>query len=126
MQIKKYNPNKWWICAGHVKANESLKDAVIRECNEEIGVSISESNLFPFDKVEINAKNSNSNVTYYFYTFIDLDEKFFKIQEDELSQVKWFDIDEVIDLINNHDDGFNWRDINISLFEKLKQIKKMK
>lgn len=119
---KKFNPNKWWICAGHVDADETVKQAAIRECYEEIGVSINENELLPFDKIEINKKVSNSNITYYFYSFVDLDEKDFVIQESELSEVKWFDIDEVINLINNHDDGFNWKDINISLFEKLKQV----
>ena len=38
---KRFNPNKWGLCAGHVDAYESLENAAIREIKEEIGIDVS-------------------------------------------------------------------------------------
>ena len=36
----RYMPNRWALCAGHVKASEGLEDAAIREVKEEMGLDV--------------------------------------------------------------------------------------
>ena len=44
------------------------------------------------------------------------------IQKEELSEVKWFNIDEVIDMIKSKDDSTVFREERLSLFEELKNV----
>lgn len=66
-------------------------------------------------------------VILYNYKWIinsNLNEEKFIIQEEEFSEVKWFDIDEVIEILKNNDERIAWSEERISLFEGLKKIKK--
>lgn len=45
---KRFNPNKWALCAGYVDAYESLENAILREIKEEIGIGINPNELVPF------------------------------------------------------------------------------
>lgn len=123
---KKFNPNKWALCAGHVDAGESLESAALRELKEEVGIDIAINDLKPFVEREFTIRDSNSHITYFYYTKSNLNEKDFIIQKEELSEVKWFDIDEVIDMIKSKDDSTVFRKERLSLFEQLKDIYKYK
>lgn len=119
---KRFNPNKWALCAGHVDAGESLESAALRELKEEVGIDIIINDLKPFSEREFTIGDSNSHITYFYYTKSNLNEKDFIIQKEELSEVKWFDIDEVIDMIKSKDDSTVFREERLSLFEKLKRV----
>ena len=119
---KRFNPNKWALCAGHVDAGESLESAALREVKEEVGINITINDLKPFAEREFTIRNSNSHITYFYYIKSNLNEKDFIIQKEELSEVKWFDIDDVIDMIKSKDDSSVFREDRLSLFEKLKDI----
>ena len=119
---KRFNPNKWALCAGHVEAYESLEDAAIREIKEEIGLDISKEDLHEYLKKEITLRESNSKITYFYYIKTNKKEDEFIIQTDELSEVKWFDIDQVIDMINNKDSSITLTEKRLELFKKLKNI----
>ena len=119
---KRFNPNKWALCAGHVDADEELEIAAIREIEEEIGIKISIEELHLLEKMEIKKRDNNSHITRYYYVMCNEDESEFRIQEDELSEVKWFDIDDIIDMIRRKADMIVFRDNSIYLFEKLKEI----
>ena len=116
------NPNKWALCADHVHAGESLESAALRELNEEVGISISINNLIPFAEREVTIGESNSHIVYFYYVKCNLDEKDFVIQEEELSEVKWFDIDKVIDMIKSKDESILFKEKRIHLFERLKYL----
>lgn len=45
---KKHYPNKWSLCTGHVEKGESASDVVIRELQEELGVTVSLDHLYSF------------------------------------------------------------------------------
>ncbi len=45
----------------------------------------------------------------------------FIIQEEELSEVKWFNIDDVIDMIKCKDESIVFKQNRIHLFEKIKE-----
>lgn len=119
---KRFNPNKWALCAGHVDAHESLESAAIREIKEEIGIDVSVDNLYPFGEREFTIRESNSHITYFYYIKSNKEETDFVIQKEELSEVKWFDIDKVINMIKEKDDSIVFKENRIYIFEALKEI----
>lgn len=119
---KRFNPNKWALCAGHVDAGESLESAALRELKEEVGIDISQNDLMPFAERKFTIRDSNSHITYFYYTKSNLNEEDFIIQQEELSEVRWFDIDEVIEMIKNKDESTVFREERLNLFEKLKNV----
>lgn len=117
---KKFSPNKWRPCAGHVKAYESLEDAMIRELEEEIGVLFKKEELKLLDrKIEVMSKNSH--VTYFYYLKSNLKEDKFIIQKEELSEVKWLPMEEALDAIISVEDSY-YKEKYTKLFEKLKRV----
>lgn len=119
---KRFNPNKWALCAGHVDAYESLEDAILREIKEEVGLDISKDDLRQFGEREFTIRDSNSHITYFYYIRSNLNEKDFIIQKEELSEVKWFDIDDVINMINENDSSIVFDKKRLKLFEQLRNI----
>lgn len=98
---KRYSPNKYGLCAGHVMANEKLIDALMREIKEEIGITVKEEDLIPLGNKEYFHDTTNSHITYFYYILLDLNIDEFTIQEEELTEVRWFKIDEIIDIVNS-------------------------
>lgn len=119
---KRFNPNKWALCAGHVDTGESLESAALRELNEEVGISFSINDLKPFAEREFTIGDSNSHITYFYYVKSILNEKDFVIQKEELSEVKWFDLDKVIDMIKSKDETIVFKEERIHLFEQLNNL----
>ncbi len=119
---KRFNPNKWALCAGHVDAHESLENAILREIKEEVGLDISIDDLHQLGEREFTIRDSNSHITYFYYIRSNLNEKDFIIQKEELSEVKWFDIDEVIDMIKKNDSSIVFDEKRLKLFEQLRNI----
>ena len=111
---KKFYPNKWALCSGLVVAGESIDEAAIRELEEEIGVR------FSIDQLKI--LEENLNLTRFYYVVCNKEEDEFVIQEEELSCVKWYDIDEVIKMIKNHDESLIIKESRIYLLEKLQNL----
>lgn len=100
---KRYSPNKYGLCAGHVMVGESLKTALVREIEEEIGIKVNEEDLTPIGEKEYTHKETNSHITYFYYIKINLSESDFTIQEEELTEVKWFKIEDIKKLIASND-----------------------
>ena len=93
---KKYFPNTWALCTGHVENGETPKEAALRELNEELGVSVSLEQIFSFSFGKFDSQN-----IYFFYVICNLPVDEFSIQEEELSEVQWFFVSVVIDMIKN-------------------------
>lgn len=119
---KRFNPNKWALCAGHVDAYEGLENAILREIKEEIGIDINPNELVPFGEREFTTRDSNSHITYFYYVKSNLTEEDFIIQKEELSEVKWFNIDQVIEMIKSKDESIVFREERLKLFEQLKNV----
>ncbi len=115
---KRFSPNKWGLCAGHVEANESLENAALREIKEEVGLDITSKELIPYGEREITISDSNSHITYFYYIRCNKKENEFAIQTEELSEVKWFNIDEIITMIKEGKTSF--KENRIKMFEKIK------
>ncbi len=106
---KKLWPNLWDMTAGgHVLAGEFGFEAIIREFKEELGVDIDKNDItFIGSAISTNIKNDiiNRHFNEYYIVNKDLDEKTLKLQPEEVSEAKWFDISEIITRINNNYDG---------------------
>lgn len=102
---KKAYPNRWALLTGRVELNETFKNAAIREINEEVGLKINKENLNLFLKRTFTNDNIHYEITYFYYIKSNLKESDFIIQKEELSQVKWINIDVVIDMIEKQQDN---------------------
>ena len=120
---KRSYPNRWALLHGHVEEGETVEVAAVRECKEELGIEVEMSELHPFTTIE----NSETHATYYFYVRFNKNEAEFILQKEELSQVKWCSINDVIDMIKKHGETIVYKEDKIELFQsfqkKLEQLK---
>ena len=105
---KRQEPNKWAICAGHVEAGESVEDSMIREMEEELGIKVN-MNQLEFLKIykkqndipNDNIKNYNFQYMYFLKTNWNIED--YKIQLEELSEIKYVPFTEFQDIVKNKD-----------------------
>lgn len=110
---KKYNPNKWGLCAGHVDIYEDLVTACIREAKEEIGIEIEEKNL---NYLMTIIKKMETICRYnVFYIFLDCDIENFVIQKEELSEVKWIDFIEYKNKVIDNSPELTWNNTEVNM-----------
>jgi isopentenyldiphosphate isomerase len=84
---KLHNPNMWGpAVAGTNEKGETYKSNIIKEAEEEIGLSDIKPSLGP--KIEII--DNYHRFTQWFTLIVDKDINDFKIQEDEVEEIKWF------------------------------------
>ncbi len=80
----------WGVTGGHPKASEDCDAGIITEVKEELGIDIS------LEKLEVFAKGFDGEEHYQFYYLNkDYDIKDFVLQEEELTEVRWFSIEEL-------------------------------
>ena len=100
--IKKFFPNFWDCSAsGHIGAGESSVISGIRETYEELGIKLNKSQLnFAFTiKEQLNWDNIKSNEFVDVYIVNkNIDYSQIRLQKEEVSDVKFFNIE---DIINN-------------------------
>lgn len=106
---KKLWPNMWDITAGgHVLAGEFGFEATIRECKEEIGVELTKNDLtFLGSTKSTNIKGEiiNNQFNEFYIANKEIDETKLKLQEEEVSEIKWVDKDEIIARIKDNYNG---------------------
>lgn len=119
---KKYNPNKWEVCGGHVHAGEEIEEAAVREITEELGLNKNEVTLSSLLYKECFKNKTDSHIFYYYYIKCNKGATEFKIQENELSEVKWFEIDKIIELINKKDGSILFTQDRLKIINKLKEL----
>lgn len=86
-----YQDGKWDIVAsGHVDEGETAREAVIRECREEIGISVKIDDL---SFAHLSHRLSRDRTYYDIYFLVNDYNGVPKIMEpDKCSELKWFDI----------------------------------
>ena len=83
---KSSHRNEWSLFGGMAKENETPSEAMLRECEEEMGVMPEISKIYPFDIYESRDKN------FRYYTFVCVIEKeFLPIINDESLGYTWID-----------------------------------
>lgn len=86
----------WGVTGGHPKHGETTDQGIITEVYEELGVDISNQ------KLETFCHGCDGKDCYkMYYTKMDLDLNKLHIQEDELTEVKWFSMNELQEMVNN-------------------------
>lgn len=106
---KKMWPNMWDITAGgHVLTGEFGFEAIIREAKEELGIELNKSDITfigATTSINIKADINNNHFNEYYIANKDIDETKIKLQEEEVSDAKWIDRDEIIERIKDNYNG---------------------
>lgn len=118
---KKQGANKLSITAGHVAIKEDEAISAIREVKEEIGLSINEKELIFID-VYKNDQEYNKCFSYTYLARTNKKIEEMKIQEDEVSELKYVSVDELEERIKNADDeiGFVRKPYIKTILERIK------
>ena len=96
---KSHYPGRWGpAVAGTVDEGESYEDNIVKEAGEELGLKGVDMKEGP--RVKISGKYNH--FTQWFVGVVDEPVDFFKLQEEEVVEIKWFAVDELKDMIENH------------------------
>ena len=87
----------WGVTGGHPKHGETPEEGIITEVKEELGIDISNNEIIEFD-----SGRDLKDCYKMYYTKMDLDLSKLNIQKEELSEVKWFSLEELQDMVNNN------------------------
>lgn len=88
----------WGVTGGHPKQGETPYEGIITEVKEELGIDISNERI-----IEFNSGFDGKECYKMYYIKLDLDINKLKIQTEELSEVRWFSLDELKLMVNNHE-----------------------
>lgn len=129
---KKFNPGRWAVCAGHIESGEQGIEAVIKEIEQEIGVSVakehfnfmltlkkldnseySEKLRYSFDLINENKSgytnekgHINKRISEVYFLFLTLPAEKLTRQKEEVDELRWFDFYEAKQKILNGDESF--------------------
>ena len=80
----------WGVTGGHPKSGETPLEGIVTEVKEELGLDFPKENFIEYDS------GCDGKECYKMY-FVnnDIDIESIKIQEEELSEVRWFTIEEL-------------------------------
>jgi len=96
---KKKDPGMWGpAVAGTLEKGESYESNIIKEAQEELGLTNVSFKKFIKQKIRI----PHNHFTQWFLLIIDRDINDFKIKEDEVAEIKWFSKQELWDLIKKN------------------------
>lgn len=95
-KTKDLNPNTWDTrFGGHLKADESIEDALVGEIKDELGLDLSPDN---FIKGEIQKADKFPNrefVSVYYYSYTDGLDKL-EFDDGEVQEVKWMSSGDIV------------------------------
>lgn len=111
---KKMWPSMWDITAGgHVLSGEFGYQAILRECMEELGLKLNKNDITYIGGI-ISTKIKGEIIDNHFNEFYiankDIDETKLKLQYEEVSDIKWFDKDKIINQIKDNYNGITDKD----------------
>lgn len=87
--------NTWGLVGGKVDSNENIRQALIREMQEELGGEIKDAQYMSVDKYE------SKNKDFAYYTFlIKVEEEFVPILNNEHKGYCWVKLDDVPDPVH--------------------------
>ncbi|MBR3133079.1 MAG: NUDIX hydrolase [Clostridia bacterium] len=84
------------VTGGHPKSGESPYQGIITEVKEELGLDISDRNI-----IEFGSGCDGKDCYKLYYVRMDIDISKLKIQLEELSEVRWFSIEELQEMADN-------------------------
>ena len=120
---KKLWPGKWDVTVGgHVRTGEFGRQAVIRECKEELGLEIADDDIkYIVGTTSVYNKNGYINNHYdeCYLILKQIDTKFLKLQKDEVEDVKFFTCEDLINRINNNYDELTEKEVSWHIFKRI-------
>ena len=122
------NPNKWAKTGGQVDSGESAEDAIFGEVKEELGIEIPKEQIQVLECWKSKDIN-NKRFAYNFIFVVDYKIEDYKLQKEEVSEVKYFTIEEMEQIKKNNDFNYTfcqWDDEDFYReIEMLKQKRKL-
>lgn len=118
---KSKNPGLWAKTGGHILFGETPNEAAIREIKEEIGLELVEEDL---KCASIYKSSENTCFGYEFVVVTDKKEEEFKLQPEEVYEVKYFTIEEIEKSFIQKDPEFTftaWQ--GTELLDKMQMLK---
>lgn len=88
----------WGVTGGHPKSGETPIEGIITEVKEELGLDFSKENLILYD---FGCDGKDCYKMYFVTKDIDIDD--ITIQKEELSEVRWFSMDELKRMVETHE-----------------------
>ena len=80
----------WGVTGGHPKSGETPLEGIVTEVQEELGLDFSNETFIEYDS---GCDGSDCYKMYFVNKDVDLED--ITIQEEELSEVRWFSMDEL-------------------------------
>jgi len=107
------NNGFWGFPKGHVEENETEAETAVREIFEETGLwaAINEDNRFEFS---YDIKDKNIHKTVVLFTAKLVDDSKMKKQDEEISEMRWVEREEVENLLTFND----WKEV----WQKIKNV----
>lgn len=87
------NPNKWAKTGGQVDSGESVEHAIYREVKEELGIEIPKEQINIVNIYKSSDKNKRFAYNFLFIVNYQIDE--YKLQKEEVAEVKYVKIEEM-------------------------------
>ncbi|NVN90705.1 MAG: NUDIX domain-containing protein [Desulfuromonadales bacterium] len=95
-RTKDIQPGKWdTSVGGHIQSGEALEDAIRREVLEEIGIGVDPSQLQTIGRYVFESEIERE----YFYSYACTHDGPFRIQEEEIDEVRFLGMEEIDALI---------------------------
>ena len=88
----------WGVTGGHPKSGEAPIEGIITEVKEELGLDFSNENFILCD-----SGCDGKDCYKMFFVNKDIDINNIKIQKEELTEVKWFSMDELKHMVDTHE-----------------------
>ena len=99
--MQKRSENKggdWGVTGGHPKKGETPIEGIVTEVKEELGIDIN-----PNEVIEFNSGCDGKDCYRMYYIKKDINLNDITIQEEELTEVKYFSMKELEDMVNNNE-----------------------
>ena len=112
--MQKRSENKggdWGVTGGHPKAGESPIEGIVTEVKEELGIDIN-----PNEVIEFNSGCDGKDCYRMYYIKKDINLNDITIQEEELTEVKYFSMKELEEMVKNGELNEN----QVAFFKKCK------
>lgn len=88
----------WGVTGGHPKAGETPLEGIITEVKEELGLDFSHENFIEYDS---GCDGRDCYKMYFVNKDVELEDII--IQEDELSEVRWFSMEELKHMVETNE-----------------------
>ena len=88
----------WGVTGGHPKAGETPIEGIITEVKEELGLDFSNENFIEYDS---GCDGKDCYKMYFVNKDVDIEDM--QIQEEEVSEVRWFSMDELNHMVETNE-----------------------